>query len=223
MRRSATLIMIALILTVGLSASSAGPSGEAIFAGLKRAIAAVNDYRADVSLTIKGPKMSINDMGMTVYFKKPGKIHVDAAQGMAVVPNGNFFGDPMNELANGHPVYIRTEKRRGVDCYLLRLDNPKTKGNVMQVWVDTKRPVLVAMETEINGGTKSAWKYEKIEGKYYLPVEITADTSAPAGPNAGRPIKVTIKFTNYRVNKGISDKIFVQENRPTPTKHGRRH
>ena len=108
MRRIAPLILIALTLVAGLPAAAASPSGEAIFAGLKRAFAAVNDYRAEVSLTVKGPRMSINDMRMTVYFKKPNKVHVDASQGMAVVPDGSFFGSPMNELASGaRPVYLR--------------------------------------------------------------------------------------------------------------------
>jgi hypothetical protein len=225
MRRIAPLVLIALILTVGLPALCSVPSGDAIVAGLKRAFAAVNDYRADVSLTMKGPNMSINDMGMTVYFKKPGKIHVDAAQGMAVVPSGSF-GNPMDEFTSAaHPVYIKAEKKLGVDCHLLKLTNSGPQAGDILIWVDTKRPVLVAMEAQRGGGTmKSAWRYEKIDGKYYLPVQINVDTSAPVGPNAGKPVKLTIKFANYRVNKGISDKVFTQDtSKPMPTRHWRRH
>ena len=65
------------------------------------------------------------------------------------------------------------------------------------------------------GGFKTSWRYNKSDGKYYLPVEICAEMPNPRG--GSQPIKATIGFNNYRVNKGISDKIF-QEKTPKPTK-----
>jgi len=221
------LLTIAFVLSVAGPALARTPSADDIFTTLKRGFAGVNDYRADVCLTVKGPSVSINDMRMTVYFKKPNKIHVEAAQGMAMVPRGSFFGNPMSELATGaRPVYLRSESKLGRDCDVLRLANPSAGPNMPPVtlWIDKEHVVMVAMETSGNGGMKTSWRYEKIDGKYYLPVEIRADMRAPGGANAGQPVKAVIKFTNYRVNKGISDKVFEQEaSKPPPARHWQRH
>jgi hypothetical protein len=198
------------VLATGL-ALAAGPSAEAIFASVKKGFAGVNDYRADLTLSVKGPNMSINDMRMTLYFKKPNKVHVEAAQGMAMVPPGSFLGNPTGELATGaQPVYLRSQRKLGRDCDVLKLVNPKAgaKAPAVLVWIDKERKVMVAMETSGELAVKTAWRYQKIDGKYYLPAEITADMKMPRGPQAGQSSKAVIKFTNYRVNKGISDKIF---------------
>jgi hypothetical protein len=92
------------------------------------------------------------------------------------------------------------------------------------LWIDKEHVVMVAMETSGNGGLKTSWRYEKIGGKYYLPVEICADIRAPGRPNAAQPVKAVIRFTNYHVNKGISDKVFVQEaSKPPLARHWHRH
>lgn len=213
MRRIASALLIVLALTAGL-AHAAGPSADAIFARLKQGFAGVNDYRADVSLTIKGPNVSINGMRMTMYFKKPNKIHIEAAQGMAMIPPGGFLGNPINELAAGaRPIYLGSERKLGRDCHVLKLANPgpNSKMPPVTLWVDKEHTVMVAMEMSGEMGVTSSWRYEKIGGKYYLPAEISAEMCMPGGRNAGQRSKATINFTNYRVNKGISDKVFQEK------------
>lgn len=210
MRRTAAALLIIFAFTMALAAS-AEPSADAIFASLKKGFAGVRDYQADVSLSVKGPNVSINNMRMRLYFKKPNKIHVEAAQGMAMIPPGSFFGNPMSELATGaRPVYLRTERKLGRNCDVLKLVNPKAGANAQAVtlWVDKEHTVVVAMETSGQMAVKTSWRYEKTDGKYYLPVEITADIRMPRGPETGQSSKAVIKFSNYRINKGISDKVF---------------
>lgn len=210
MRRVALALVMILAMTAGL-ALAAGPSADAILASLKKGFAGINDYRADVCLTVKGPSVSINNMRMTVYFKKPNRVHVDADQGMAMVPKGSFLGNPMADLANGaRPVYVRSERKLGRDCHVLKLVKPDKPA--MTLWVDREHTVLVAAESP-DMGIKSAWCYEKIDGGYYLPVEIRADMRSPGGPSSGRTVKAVLKFSNYRVNKGISDKVFDEKPR----------
>lgn len=210
MRRTLSAFLAVVFLSASGLLLAVGPSADAVWAALKSRFAGVNDYRADVSLTVTGPSISINDMPMTVYFKKPNKVHVDAAQGMALVPTGNFFGDPVSGFATGaKPVYLRSERKLGRDCHVLKLVGPGGgAGQAAQIWVDKEHSVIVAVETLGSQGIKSSWRYRKIDGKYYLPVEICADICQPSGPNAGKPMRAVLKFSGYRVNKGISDKIF---------------
>jgi len=215
-RRTAAVFGFAMIFLAITSAIAGGPSADQILGSLKKGFVGVNDYRAGVSLTVKGPKVSINDMRMTLYFKKPNKVHIDTEQGVAIIPSGSFFGNPANDLAAGaRPVYVRSERKLGRDCYLLKLtrQNPGPSMPEMMVWIDKQHTVIVAMESSTAAAMKTSWRYKMIDGKYYLPVEITAELRPPEAPNADQPVKATIKFSNYRVNKGISDKIF-EDNRP---------
>ncbi len=210
MRRITTAVLVILVLAASV-ALAAAPSADAIFESVKKGFAGVNDYRADVTLTIKGPQVSINDMRMTLYFKKPNKVHVEAAQGMAMVPPSSFFGNPMTVLPSGaRPVYVKSERKCDRECDLLKLANPKTdaRASAVYIWVDKDRKVIVAMETSGEMATKTAWRYQKVDGKHYMPTEITADMKMPHGPKAGQSSKAVIQFTNYRINKGISDKVF---------------
>ncbi len=222
MRRIALVTMLLLLVATAFAA----PAGDKIIADMKRRFSAINDYKADVTLTVKGPRISINNMQMTVYYKKPDRIHVDAKQGFAMVPSGNYFGDPLGEFAasGARATYVRSEKKQGRDCYVVRIDGPQTP---VLLWVDKQRSVIVAMEAQ--RGFATTWQYAKVDGKYYLPTEIRAEVQVPgmpAGhgrrPRANAPdgvagttelTRVTVKFSNYKVNKGIDDKIFQEKRR----------
>ena len=213
MRR--VLLIVCLLVLAGHTGAADRPSGEDVIALVKRTYDAVNDYRVDVTLTVKSEMISIKDMRMTVYYKKPDKLHVEAKQGFAVVPTGTYLGNPMDELTrHAKPVYLKSAKKQGRNCHVIRLD-PKSDvaAPKITVWVDAQRGVIVATEMSGPNRVKSVWRHAKIDGKYYLPVEITAEM-----PLAGKPWqqgtgKVTLKFANYRVNKGISDKVFQQKPR----------
>ncbi len=218
MRRLTLFLSVMLSMTPCLADA---PSGDKIIAAMKRQFSAVNDYRADVAVTVKGPKVSINNMQMTVYYKKPNKIHVDAKQGLAMIPSGNYFGDPLGHLGSVNATYQRSVKKHGRECHVLSI--PGGRGTVT-LWVDKERLTTLAMDSE--DGLRTVWRYALIEKKYYMPSQIAAEIKAPIGMDAYRhrgpgdktsgetgPTKVTIRFSNYKVNKGIDDKVF-QEKKP---------
>lgn len=97
------------------------------------------------------------EMKMTLYYKRPDKVHIEAEQGVAMFPRGSLFGNPLEGFG----------------------------------------------------------RYQAIDGKYYLPVQMNAELHPQAGSDAGKVIKSTIRFSNYRINKGISDKVF-ESNLSTP-------
>lgn len=211
MRRS---LSVALVLLIAWPALAAAPTGDAIIASVKRAFSPINDYRCDVTVTVQGPQISINNMSMTLYFKKPNRMHIDAKQGFAVAPSGNFLGNPIEELSKGHATYLGTERNQGRECYVLKLSG---QGVNPKLYVDKARSVIVATEDE--RGSKAIWRYGRVDGKYYLPSEIRAEMPNPRG--GSERVKTTIRFSNYRVNKGISDKIF-EENHPNPQQKTRK-
>lgn len=216
MRRYYSAMLFVVFAAAACAVWAVGITGEQVVAAVKSRFAPIKDYKTDITMNLKGPGVSINNMKMTLYFKKPNKIHIDAREGMGMVPPGNYFGNPIDELTkNKKAVYLRSEKRNKANCNVVRLDPAQKQSNdaCMLVWVDKARNVIVAVECP-DHGLKSNWSYTKVDGKYYLPSQISAEMDAPS--QSGKPQKATttIKFANYQVNKGISDKVF----EPKPAK-----
>ncbi len=206
-----TVLVLCLLVIAGHVAAANHPSGDDVVAMVKRAYDAINDYRVDVSIAVKGDMISISDMRVAVYYKKPDKLHVEAKQGFAIVPTGTYLGNPIDELTqHAKAVYLRSEKKQGRSCHVVRLDpiQGDDGGPSVTLWVDAQRHVIVATEMRGPSRIDSVWRYEKIDGKYYLPVEIDVKTTAGSPKQNG---KIVLKFSNYRVNKGISDKVFQQK------------
>ena len=219
MRHLASIVSILAVLAVVNPACGRQPDAEQVMAALTRNIDAINDYRVDVSMSVKGPKISIKNMGIRIYYKKPDKVHIEARQGFAVVPQGSFFGNPIAELTrHTKPVYVKSEKKHGRACHVMKLVAKQAGNNAPDVliWVDKQRSVLVATKVEGETGFSSSWRYATIDGKYYLPVQITIDL--PMGKQGAQDNRATaiVKFNNYVVNKGINDKVF--EKQPTNKK-----
>lgn len=193
---------------------SAQLTGEKVLAAVKKQYSSVKDYRAEVSLTIKGPGISVKNMKMQVFYKRPNKIRVEAKSGMAMIPQGNFFGNPIDELAkNMAPVYLGSEKKQGVDCHLIRLNpNDNSPGAVpVKVWVDKDLNLIKATEVGEAPAMRSTWSYVNVSGNY-LPSQINAELIAEPGKGS-QPTKITVKFSKYVVNRGIDDRVFSEKPR----------
>lgn len=210
MKRFSLITVFVLIAAVAFAKGAV--TGEQVMAALQRIHDGINDYQVDVTVSVSGPKARIKNMPAHVYYKKPDKVRVKAKDGFAVLPQGTFFGDPMRELAkNSKAVYIKSEKKNGVDCHKLRLV-PKDldKAPEAVIWVDAKHSVVVATDVGGGGGFTTQWKHRLVNGKHYLPSEIKIDMRL-ADPEMGNGhTQAIIKFSNYIVNKGISDKVFEQ-------------
>jgi hypothetical protein len=180
----------------------------------------VKDYKADVSMSIKGPQISVNRMPMTIYYKQPNKFKLDAKEGMAFAPQGVFTGNPAARFAGGpKPVYLKTEKLRGMDCWVYKAGDAEHPGAEAMIWIDLKRVVVVAIEVKGQISLKSEWDYIKISN-IYLPTKIKAEIQTsimPGGPqhhrDPGIPAKSTavVEISNYKLNKGLPDSLFVEK------------
>lgn len=215
---------ILCVLALTGTAHAARITGDQVIASVKKTFAAINDYKVGASLSITGTDIKINKMAMTIYYKKPNKVHVEARDGVALVPEGGFVGNPIEDLARGSKAtYLRSETKAGSYCHVVGLKSPDKPETTL--WVDSKRWVIVATDSSGSFTASSIWRYKLVDGKYYLPSEISANMSIPGGggfhrgprhedkPSRPRVAKMTVKFENYTVNKGISDKIFERKPR----------
>ncbi len=122
-------------------------------------------------------------------------------------------------LYNQKATYLRSEKRQGKDCNVVRLDPPQQQAGrpSVTIWVEKSSATVAAMESSGRFGFKSTWQYTRVDGKSFLPTQIEAEmrTPAPGKDNQVEKATTSLTFSNYRVNKGISDKVFQEQPKKT--------
>jgi len=181
----------------------------------------INDYITDARVTVESPSMHVPETKVKIYYKKPDKLHVDSNDGFAVLPKqGTVVGNPLKFLLDSSDLTIdRSERVLGDDCYVIK-GTAQRDGREMQstVWVDKKNYLVRQLATNPEWGPSVKVKvwYTRVGLKYWLPSTTSARVSTPplAGgkqdskPAATEQTTVTIKFEKYKVNSGLSDKIF---------------
>lgn len=186
----------------------------------------INNYIVDARLTVKSQSMHVPQMDVRIYFKKPSKVHIESRDGFAVVPKqGLILGNPLRDYLNGYDLSLAgTAKVAGRDCYAIKASFEKDGRNMQStVWIDKVDflPRQIWTNPEWGSSMKVSVTYTRVQNRYWLPAFTTAEISLPPmtgrpgdrfSMKAGSPTRVTIRFSNYRVNTGISDEIFKKDN-----------
>ena len=240
MKRLPVLLGLLAVTLLSTPALAETPSAQRLLDQARRNMAPVNNYSVDVQLDVKGENMTIKGMTMTLYFKRPDKTRILAKQGFSAMPRSLTLGDVLAELAkNCRPALLRTEKKQGIDCYVIRLD-PIRQGSQPPalLWLDKAHLLVRATRSGGPFPVKSEWKYARVDEKYELPRRIDAEIATPraagfqrrdpdepgrrgnargAAPEPGggmQSMRATLSFSNYRVNKGIPDSVFTSKDPP---------
>ena len=216
------ILMLLMLLSVGM-ASSAITAKQAL-GKASRNYDIINDYTVDAQLSIDSPSIQIPKTNVKIYFKKPDKVHVESKDGLAILPkHGLLTGNPVKEFASADELSITGSARvDGRDCYVIRANFTKSQRPVeSMVWIDKKDWLVMRISANPGYGPSVdvTLKYLKTEGKYWLPVYTKAKLSIPPmtrmhgrmNPGAPQPSTAIIRFSNYRVNKGISDSVFIEK------------
>lgn len=184
----------------------------------------INDYTVDAKLTINSPSIQIPETNVKIYYKKPDKVHVDSKDGLVILPkNGLITGDPVKSFKSADELSITGSANvDGRDCYVIRANFTKGDRPVeSMVWIDKKD--WLVMRISVNPGygpsVDVSLKYSKADGKYWLPVYTKAKLSIPPmmrgrgrfKQGVPQPSVAIIRFSNYIINKGINDSVFVEK------------
>jgi hypothetical protein len=207
MKKAAALLALWIALSQG---AQAAPDAKLLVEQATNVASGVNDYEVDITINVHGSGVSVNNMRMTYYYKKPGKMKLTAKEGMGVIPSGLLSQTALKDvLKRTRAEYVGTETRAGGDCYRVRLTGAPAVGipDTLDVWLDAKRSVIVATDISKKLNMSTEWKYSLVNGKYLLVSEITAKAD---GTIRGRPQRytATVRFRNYKLNKGIPDSVF---------------
>ncbi len=189
---------------------------------MRAVLSAVKDYRCDLRLDAKLPGLSIENMRMKLYYKRPNKVHVQAKEGFAMLPQeGLFLGDPVEEaLKNFELTRMGDSRYQGRSCIKYaarpRRDVRSPTGS-LRLYVDKAQAVPVGFTgtTAGDGEVSTVFEYRKLQGKYWLPVRTTLNLRNVEMPgssrNGGREKRsgnAVLVFSAYEVNVGLSDSMF---------------
>ncbi|MEN6520016.1 MAG: hypothetical protein ABFD46_02550 [Armatimonadota bacterium] len=218
-------LVVALLITAVAVAAPGRPKASDVLDAVQKNYSSINDYRVDMTVSVKSQEVHISNNKATVYYKKPDKVKVAAKEGFAVLPK-TFAGNPVAEIRkNFTAVYDCADKIGKEPVHVLKL-KPKTTraGGSMKLYVEKRRGLILKTLTEASGmKMTSSWSYKKVDGKYWLPSRIKIDMNGmesgrKPGHHKGREVPqaagsgtAEVKFSNYKINKGIPDKVFVEK------------
>lgn len=221
--RLSTLVVMLLAAAAPLRAQNA----QEVLRNLQQEFDNVNDYRADISATVLMPNLNVPPMKATVYYKKPDKVHI-ASSGFAMLPRDAVMFNPRMLGEDLYDAVVQgTELVDGAPCIKLKLlaKSDTLRLQRMMLYVDPTRWLILRMATDPAQGNSAdaRFTYLKVDGRWWLPSRIQLQMTLPAGSRprsmpkeklketASTQSTVTIVYSNYRVNKGISDAVFHQK------------
>jgi outer membrane lipoprotein-sorting protein len=218
------LLASSLIIVAAAQLSSAQtPTAAEILHNMKNQFDLVKDYTATLKVAVDMERMQIPEMVVTMYFKQPDKIYIEA-KNFAMVPREIVGLNPAQLIDKYDATVAGSERKENTTVYKLRMLSKPEKGKPVResyIWVDGARWVVTHYESTPSDVRKVTvdLEYATVEGKYTLPSKIEArmDSQQPADSSAEKmygpqrlPRKGTasIVYSDYKVNTGLSDEIF---------------
>ena len=218
--------VIACVLLLMCVEGSAQPSGEEILKKVEANFPGVQDYTVDLDVTADIERMNVPPMHVRMYYKQPDKFQFDS-EGFALLPRDGVAFNASKLLSRFTVEEVGEESSQGGREFrlLLRARGERAKTTKLQVFVDADdwKPTRVLSSLFDGRSVTAAFKYEKQNG-HRMPSLLTVEFSAPPAdtmdqmpdpdevpmPRSHMPRKgtITIKYSGYKINSGLSDDIF---------------
>jgi outer membrane lipoprotein-sorting protein len=223
-------LFIFLFLFIGLAAFSQPKDANALLGSVKAKYAVIKDYSVDASVVVDVWFLNMPVKKAKIYYKYPDKVHVET-RGFALLPKraasfdpGAFIGDRFTS------VYMKSEKLgSSVMDVIKTIPNDANSDIVLSTfWIDAKKMQIRKLEINSKSGGSFQVVMDYNNLPFDLPQKLTVafdmkEMNMPKNMTGEMPKKdksskkeagkgkVTITYSNYRVNKGIDDKVFKEK------------
>jgi len=229
-----TFLLPALVFLVALPlsarAQTSTPPGSEILAKVEQLYAGIDDYTVTLDIVAHMERMNIPPMHVTMYFKKPDKVHF-ASEGFAILPREGFrvFTGELssrytvdrveNAVMDSSRKYLLTlvpkDEAMRSSGFLLYVDPGRwTPDKITSRLPDGRTMIATLQHQEVDG----RWLPSEMSVLFSSPVKDTVEApaweqqAAPAMRRfASRTGSVSVRFSDYRINTGLSDDLFKQE------------
>ena len=225
-----TLIFFLLLAPV---AAAQVPTGDEILRRCEGNFEGIEDYAVDLTAAIDIERVRIPEMKAVLYFKRPDKINIKSGN-FAMLPREGFALPVTSLVRNYDAMYQGMEESGGKRQYRLQLTakKPSTRVQSLIVWVDPENHTITQTTSAPYRGRAVTVQtlYGNYENRFWLPERMmvtftstTPDTSSaeefpiPGNPQLEefrRPPRngsMEVRYSNYRVNTGLSDDLFEKE------------
>ncbi|RPI02134.1 MAG: hypothetical protein EHM64_14515 [Ignavibacteriae bacterium] len=204
-------------------------NAEEILAKTVKAVDGVKDFSAVIDAEVNMDRVQIPKMHAELFFKKPDKVHF-SSQSFLLVPREGIAFNPATLQAHYLPTSAVRDTVEGKILFklLLAAKDSQTRLRSLSLWVDPSNWTVTKMETVPYEGRTLAmdFVYELQQEKYWLPSKMVAAFSSESdkrqkeapqstenqfdGPQRSLPRngKVTVVYSNYKINIDLPDSIF---------------
>jgi outer membrane lipoprotein-sorting protein len=211
-------------------------SANDLFYNMREKLGSVKDYVADVKMKIDVSFMRIPTLYGKLYFKSPDKMKLERNGGISILPKRSINLTLNNLVPSGNAAVIDAgeDVLRGKKVRVIKVvpDNDANGIVLTKIWIDEDR--LLALRTETttrdNGTISMDLQYGRYAGlslpdivtffidvkDFKVPKGVTMDYDG--GENGtvakknektkGKKGMIKIEYLDYRINTGLSDKIF---------------
>jgi hypothetical protein len=211
-----------------------GLTGEEILRKVEGQVERVKDYTVTLDVVADVERIKVPPMHATMYYKHPDKVHFDS-KGFAMLPRESM-GLQFGHLSQRYAVdSVQREGKGTALLYRLVMHPRDERSNVRRIllWINGDRWTPERLEIPQPDGRimQAGFAYGSFGG-CWLPTELTVkflmasrDSTAvtPANPFAPPDVQartgqrgnqrqgtVIVRYSDYRVNTGLADELFVQ-------------
>jgi outer membrane lipoprotein-sorting protein len=204
-------------------------NADEILAKVVKGFEGVKDFSATIDADVNMERVQIPKMHAELFFKKPDKVHF-SSQGFLLMPREGVALNPL--VLQEHYLTTSTVRDtidgRKLFKLLLAAKDPKTRLRSLSIWVDPEHWTITKIETiPYEGRTLSMmFLYECQQEKFWLPSKLTVSftsesdkmqkDSSPSFDDKFENLQramprngmVTVVYSNYKINIGLSDELF---------------
>lgn len=229
-----TILTIGLSCLLSLTTLSQRlPSGTEVLQHLEQGVEGVHDYVVTLQADVHMERVRMPRATATMYFKKPDKVHFDSP-GIAMMPREGIAFNSSAVLSQYSAETVGADTVDGVKNFKLQLAAKSAAARLRQlfIWVNPENWTISRLQTIPYEGRilTLEFSYGLQDGRYWMPDSLTArfglldgatsevppgdSASAPPSPldqmqpRAPRSGSISIVYSNYRINVGLSDDIF---------------
>jgi len=210
MRNTLTLMAALLLAASGVEGVGTPTAGQ-ILSRAQQSYRAIDDYVADIKVVTDIPSFEVPPRSFTVYVKRPDKVKIESDSLVVIPKDVLLLGNIEGHLAKAGRIILNgVTRRQGRTIYCLKFfpNDPDRRDRVL-LWIDAERYTL--SRTELWAGLNRLltvyWEHTHVDDRYWLPAQVRCEISGGI-LGAGRPGTVTVSFSGYRINTGLSDELF---------------
>lgn len=237
MKRVMPLLPVAAVAALVAGFMPGDPAGTDILRRIEQQVAGVKDYTVTLDVVADIEHLKVPPMHATLYYKQPDKVHI-ASKGFAMLPRESM-GMQFSKLTERYAVDSVVMDRTASPVLYRLVMHPRDERSTVRrilLYVHGGRwtPERIEIPQPAGAVMKAGFTYQNVSG-FWLPSQLTVTfaagasdttTAAPANPfgnapapraaarGGGRTGTITVKYSEYRVNTGLGDEVFVETGEP---------